>query len=108
MYYLFCINDESYNLFYNNSSYLYYILKVLLHIKKEDFIYGYNLYKSICIPFKTDVLKSYFKYLDIKPSRIIINNKNLFRLFNIYNKKIFVVDFKNKKYFWIKDILLNR
>ena len=51
MYYLFCINDESYNLFYNNSSYLYYILKVLLHIKKEDFIYGYNLYKSICIPF---------------------------------------------------------
>ena len=50
----------------------------------------------------------HFKYLDIKPSRIIINNKNLFRLFNIYNKKIFVIDFKNKKYFWIKDILLNR
>jgi len=108
MYYLFCINDYAYNIFYKNPSYLYNILNILLHTKKDNFNYGYNLYKNICTPFKVDVLKSYFTYLNIKPSRIIIDNKNLFSLFNIYSKKIFAIDFKNNKYFWLKDILLYR
>ena len=129
IYYLFIINNNAYKIYKNNPKYLYEILNTLHRLKGNDLIYGINLYRNICDIFSTQVLKNYIndkfyarKHKDyiylknisestklmIKYSRIIIiSNKkipNIFRIFNIYNKKIFVVDFKRNYYVWLNEL----
>lgn len=127
-YYFFIINNNSYKIYKNNSEYLYKILNTLYHLKETDLEYGVSLYNQICDTFSVKLLKNYIRErfnievendyivlksdkektkLKIKHSRVIIksNKKNpeIFRIFNIYNKKIFVVEFKLKKYYWLND-----
>lgn len=127
-YYLFIINNNTYKIYKNNSKYLCQILNTLYHLKDSDLVYGINLYKSLCDIFSIKLLKGYINdrfnteivndeiflknrseitSLKINYSTVIIkSNKKIpeiFRIFNIYNKKIFVIDFKNKKYFWLND-----
>lgn len=129
-YYLFIINNNAYKIYKNNSKYLYDILTTLYNLKGKDIVYGINLYSNICDTFSDKLLNNYLserfytrRYKDyivlknieektklkIKPSRIIINtNKkvpNIFKILNIYNKKIFVVDFNNKTYLWLNEAL---
>ncbi len=136
-YYLFIINNNSYKIYKNNSYYLYTILNTLYHIKKTDVIYGITLYRNICDIFSVKLLSNYinerFKvehqnkeiilknkqektFLKINYSCVLIKSTNImpeiFRIFNIYNKKIFVIEFDRKKYFWldeeIKKIMLTK
>ena len=129
-YYLFIINNDAYKLYKNNPKYLYDILYTLYKLKDKDLIYGVNLYKSICDIFSVKLLNNYLKErFDYKSNNnyIIINNRNrkikiklnysrtiiktniklpdILRVFNIYNKRIFIIDFKNNKYFWLNDKL---
>ena len=122
MYYLFIIKD---NFFYNNQEMLYDMLNKLKNMHKENYNYGISLYYNICNLFDTNSLKHYIKskyklkninnkyyldkynYFEIRKSCCIINNDKYIReilcIFYIYNKNIFVCNFDNSKYFWIKD-----
>ncbi len=129
-YHLFIINNNAYKIYKDNSSYLYEILNTLYKLKERDLTYGINLYKSICDIFSVKLLNNYLKdkyYIDKNKDYIILkNNKeitklkigfsriiiitnvkypNIFQIFNIYNKKIFVINYKEKKYFWLNELL---
>ena len=128
-YYLFIINNSSYKIYKNNPHNLYEILNTIYHMKTTDLIYGINLYRSLCDTFSVKLLKDYIKdrfLFNEKNNIIILTNKkentkleikysctiimsnikypDIFRIFNIYNKRIFVIDIENKKYFWLSDI----
>ena len=122
MYYLFVIKD---NLFKNDKDYLFELLYKIKNMKKENYSYGISLYYSICIPFKEEIIKNYlnnkFKlnyinniyyinknnYFKINKSYCMINSNKYLRdilcIFYIYNKNIFVCNFKEGKYFWLED-----
>lgn len=122
MYYLFVIKDD---FFKENSNYLYNILYKLKTMHKENYVYGINLYNSICFTFDTSSLKYYirkklklknignrfyldkYNYIDIRKSCCIINNDKYLReilcIFYIYNKNIFVCNFDKSIYFWLND-----
>ena len=125
-YHLFIINKEVYFKYKNKSYVLYKILESLYNLTSYDFSFGFNIYKQICMPFAVKILKNYIKekmsYIKINNKVIKISNKediylninyastiiktsvnlpSILRIFNIYNKYIFVCDFKNKDYFWL-------
>ena len=122
MYYLFIIKN---NFFKNNKEYLYDILYKLKTIHKENYNYGISLYYNICNLFDVKALKYYMKtktnlkfknnkfyldkynYFEIRKSCCVINNDKYLReilcIFYIYNKNIFVCNFDNHEYFWLKD-----
>lgn len=129
-YYLFIINNNAYKLYKNNPTYLYEILNTLYRLQGNDLIYGINLYKNICDTFSVKLLNNYLKErFNVKYDKkyIVITNRNrktrikinysrvimktniklpdILKIFNIYNKKIFIIDFKNNKYFWLNDKL---
>ena len=122
MYYLFIIKD---NYFKNNKEYLYDILYRLKTMHKENYSYGISLYYNICNLFDTKTLKHYIKtktnlkynnnkfyldkynYFEVRKSCCVINNdkylKEILCIFYIYNKNIFICNFDNNEYFWIRD-----
>ena len=122
MYYLFIIKD---NFLKDNDKYLYDLLHKLKTMNKENYNYGISLYYNICKLFDTKSLKYYvsskyklkqvnnkfyldkYNYFEIRKSCVVINNDKYLReilcIFYIYNKNIFVCDFDNNKYFWLKD-----
>jgi hypothetical protein len=130
-YYLFIIKKEYYNSYKNKSYVLYQVLESLKNIKAYDFSYGLNIYKNICLSFPVPLLKNYFSnrikyeqinkkiiriesdfedtYVQLNYSCIIIlsncNFPQILKIFNIYNKNIFVCDFKNKDFFWLNEQL---
>lgn len=113
-YYAFKIKKEFYNLYKDNPSSLYNILKHLYYMRKCELTYGFNLFKQITMPIlKNDLDKKiYIKYhnemtyskngddhiinnlykdevsiLTIKKSYILINaNKNYSSFFKILNE----------------------
>lgn len=126
-YYLFIIKKEYYDIYKNKSYVLYKILEKLHSLRPYDFSYGISIYKQICLPFAFKLLNNYVKqrikhhkisdkvikidsafedtYIQIRyPCVIIKTNVNMpqiLKIFNIYNKNIFVCDFKNIDYFWL-------
>ena len=128
-YNLFIIKREYYELYYNASYALYMMLFNLKNMKTLDFSNGVKIYKEICMPFSVKLLNNYINkkinhirinkklikinskfedtYLELNYSCVIvktnINIPEIMRVFNIYNKYIFVCDFLNKDYFWLND-----
>lgn len=130
-YYLFIIKKTYYNTYKNKSYVLYQVLETLKNAQTYDFSYGINVYKSLCMPFPIKLLYNYFEkrisynlvnskvmkinshfeetYVEIKHSCIIIKSNvsfpEILKIFNIYNKNIFVCDFNHKDFFWLNDVL---
>lgn len=128
-YYLFIIKDEYFKLYKKNTYILYKTLENLFKLKRENLIFGISFYHQICNTFACELLKNYIKEklpyttignkiikipsllentsLNIEYSRVkIYTDKDIpeiFKVFNIYNKKIFVCDFHRDKYFWLND-----
>ena len=128
-YYLFVLKKEYYNFYKNKSYVLYKMLENLDSLKPYDFSYGIDIFKEMCLPFSYKVLKNYIDnkitHKKISSKVIKINNKNeiiylqlgyaktiiktnvnipkIFKIFNIYNKNIFVCDFQNNDYFWLNN-----
>lgn len=122
MYYFFIIKDDY---FKNNEEYLYNLLYKLKTIKKENYNYGMSLYYNICKLFDTESLKYYLKkktdfkninnkfyldkynYIEIRKSCCVLNNdkylKEILCILYIYNKNIFVCNFKSEIYFWLRN-----
>lgn len=130
-FYLFIIKDEYYKLYKNNTFILFKTLESLFKLKQENLVFGISFYHQICNTFASNLLKNYIKEkipytrisnniikipsllentsIKIEPSRVIIysnsNSPEVFKIFNIYNKKIFVCDFLNDKYYWLNEYL---
>lgn len=117
-YHLFIIKEK--NLY---KSFDLYNILYELSTMRECLNYGVSLYKQLCIPFRTSILSNYLNdrynlsrkkvfYIEnsiviLKPSRIIIKSNhympNIIKIFNLYNRNIFVCDFKSENYFWLND-----
>ena len=131
-YYLFIIKKEFYELYLKNIETLYFILENIYYLNKNDFSFGFSIYKQLCEPFNKNVLINYFnnknkRYIkkfnnkffindvyageksciQINKSCIVIKTKqNLpyaLKIFKWYNNYIFVCDFENKDYFWLNN-----
>lgn len=126
-YYLFIIKKQYYDQYINASYVLYRIIENLYRLKTYDFSYGINIYKELCMPFPVKLFNNYINnkmryeqinsevikidslfeetYIRIKPSCVIIysnvNFPQILKIFNIYNKNIFVCDFEQKDFFWL-------
>lgn len=126
-YYLFVIKNEYYKIYKKTPSVLYRTLENLYLLERYDFSYGISLYNQLCQPFGVKLLNSYIrnkykcysagpKVLQIKSliektfiqigysTTVIFTDKELpeiFKIFNIYNRKIFVCEFEQHKYFWL-------
>lgn len=101
----------------------------LKNLKAYDFSYGIKIFKEICAPFSVKLINNYINkkinhirinnkiikidsrfeetYLMINYSHVVVktsvNMPEIMRILNIYNKGIFVCDFDNVDYFWLKD-----
>ncbi len=127
-YYLFIINSKYYNVYNDNPDLLYKALNILVNTSVNTYSFGFSIHNQLCETIDVDLLSHYFnerfniknnKYtylienntlnelsiVILKKSCIrVFTNSNLpsfFRVFKLYNKRIFVVDFENKDYFWL-------
>lgn len=123
-YYLFKINESIYNISKDDPFRLYIILNKLYKLK--DIKYEVKLYNDICNLIDNDVIINYiektYKYsihnnkylidnylIEINRSNIVIksmvNIPSIFKTLNIYSKHFLVIDFDNKDYFWLNNIV---
>jgi len=119
-YNLFVIKGEYLNIYKNNPGQLFELLKKLYCMNK-NLNYGITFYEQLCNYITIDTLRYYLNtkynlsnynkyylektYIELKPSRIILKSKNnipsIIKVFNCYNRNIFVCDFINNDYFWL-------
>jgi len=120
-YYLFIIKENYYQ---SNTKDIFVTLKTLTNLK-ENYNLGISIYNQICKTFDISIITKYLNdkyclnqdntfYIDnvtikVRPSCVIVqspyNLPRLLRIFNYYNKHIFVCDFKNNDYFWLNDFI---
>ena len=129
-YRLFIIQKEILSIYHKKEQLLFDILKVL-YFQKGNFEIGYSLYNQIAKPFAVTLLSNYISekipstkldnhtyrllsffektYITIRPTHIFIKTDQevteIFKIFHIYHRDIFVVDFKNNVYFWLDDYI---
>lgn len=130
-YYLFIIENKLIKNYKNKSYVLYKLLETLYKSEAYDFCYGIKIYWQICNNFSVKLLdnyisnriKSYKKnkiikiknentYIRLMHPCIVIKTNNrrtkIFRIFNIYNRNIFVCNFEKQDYFWLNDYLKSK
>lgn len=124
-YYLFVIKKDIKDIYRKNSKSLYAILYNLYKLKGDDIRMGSSIYYQLCHVFSKDILINYMKekYHLKKKDKYFLNNKyeeifikfgyscviiystsnipRIFKILYLYNKNIFVADFKNDDYFWL-------
>ena len=126
-YYLFVIKNEYYKIYRKTPSMLYKTLENLYMLERYDFSYGISLYNQLCQPFSVKLLNNYIKnkykcysinskILQIKSlvektflqigygTTVIFTDKEypeILKVFNTYNRKIFVCEFNQNDYFWL-------
>lgn len=126
-YYLFNINKKTYDVYLENPYRLYKTIERLYKLKGIK--YEVKLYNELCNLIDNDIIDHYIentyqykknhnKYLinnyiiEINRSNIVVkstvNIPNIFKKLNIYSKHFLVIDFDNKDYFWLNDIINNK
>lgn len=130
-YYIFMIKDNYYQKYQYSPYLLYKALYYLYKMNKYDLENGIYLYNKFCNIVGRNVILNYIKnkfdytmysskiiklnsilektYIQVNYSCIIIltnvNSPYIFKILNIYNKKLFVCDFQNKDYFFLKETI---
>lgn len=127
-YNLFIIRKSYYDLYQNKPYILFDLLENLSKTKKTNFSFGITIFKELCIFFDKNILNDYLnkKYslkckdyfiingvsIKLNKTRIIVRSKynlpNIIKMFNYYNKYLFVCDFENKDFFWLNDFSKNK
>ena len=130
VYYLFKINDSFSNLYYNKTYYLYKMLEQISKSSQNDFIISYRLFEQMALPFNkketnskiyktfcmdenyTKILNKHILDDKVEKTRLTIyntyikikTNKNITSFFKVLENEenIFVCDFINKDYFWLR------
>lgn len=130
IYHLFVIKDKYYNNYGDNPDILYNAFKTLINTSVNSYSLAFSIHNQLCEEVDMELLSEYFNQrFNIKDNKIkyLIENKRLkelsivilkkscikvytkanmphfMRIFKIYNKRIFVVDFENEDYFWLND-----
>lgn len=123
-YNLFVIKNEYLNVYKKQPLQLFEIFKKL-YTMNNNLNYGVTFYEQLCNMITVDSLRYYLNtkynldnynkfyidniFIELKPSRIIIKSKynlpNIIKVFNCYNRNIFVCDFKNGDYFWLNSFV---
>jgi len=126
-YNLFVIKGEYLNIYKNNPGQLFELLKKLYCMNK-NLNYGITFYEQLCNYITIDTLRYYLNtkynldnynkfyidetYIILKPSRIVLKSKynvpNIIKVFNCYNRNIFVCDFENGDYFWLNNFVRSK
>ncbi|MEG1558864.1 MAG: sporulation inhibitor of replication protein SirA [Bacilli bacterium] len=136
-YYLFCIKDEIYDITKNSPKDLYCSFERIYKMNKNDINIGYNIYKRIANQINkpkinrliTSINENNINYTCFNYNHVInnfYNNENtkltiynsyiviktnasipsFFKDFNTINN-LFVIDFNNEDYFYLKKALVN-
>lgn len=125
-YNLFVIKDNYFKYYIKYPEKLYNLLS-LIYYKKCSIEYGINLYSKICKKVDTEILKNYLNskynlnnerifyingiFINLYNSRITIKSKynypQILKIFNYYNRCIFVIDFINNDYFFLRNFKVN-
>ena len=126
-YNLFVIKNEYYDIYKNQPIQLFEIFNKL-NTMNNNLNYGVTFYEQLCNIISRDSLRYYLNtkyhldnlnkfyidgiFIELKPSRIVIKSKcnlpNIIKIFNCYNRNIFVCDFKNNDYFWLNDFVRSK
>lgn len=127
-YYVFLLNRVSYEAYQGKEDALFTVLRKLKNTKQ--YVEGLSLYNQICNPYNLDQLTDYFskKYhvgkkkryyfvnskenqtylLDLNHScLVLLTRENLpavFQSLSFYSPYLFVCDFENDDYFWLRNI----
>lgn len=133
-FYIFKINNMFQTFYNDKANILFKMFNEIYNSKDEELINNFRLFEQITVPFNKKIFNNYIMlkhandyYYEKKDNRHTINNnEELSRLvvntthlkiktnknINSFIKDImdtkesvFVVDFKNKDYFWINEIL---
>ena len=130
-FYLFEIRKEFYKIYKKNSFVLYKTLENLHNLQRENLNYGISLFNQICnIIDKKNINNKLIDYIKINDDKYLVNEyneetiitiKNTYICYNtnmdipksmskIYStdKHFFVIDFKEKDYFWLSDHITSK
>jgi hypothetical protein len=116
-YYIFSINRDFYEVYKKNEDVLYKTLLNLYNLDIKEAHYGISVFNQLCNPINKELVTSHFHtkenafkidyntFLKINPSCMIMNTENEIPLdflnLNYYEAPLFMIDFKNKNYFWL-------
>ena len=132
-FYIFKINNMFQTFYNDKSSILYKMFNEIYNSKSEDLINNFRLFEQITLPFNKKIFNNYILlrhgndlYYSRKDSihtissayeisRLSVNqthlkiktNKNINSFMKdimATKERVFVIDFKNKDYFWINEI----
>ena len=92
-FYIFSIREELLVLYKDNPSNLYKIIKIIYKMKENDFTYGYNLFKQICIRIDNLELSNRL-YLTMHNDLIYTKLDNEHIINNLYKDKIIILKIK--------------
>ena len=111
-FFVFDIRDEYLALYYNYEISLYNLLKQVYNIKKDNIIYGKQLFCQLIKPLpKEELDRRLFITLhqDIPYSKRSSSKDQNYFFKGLYkeNPNFFVCDFANNDYFFLKDIYKN-
>ena len=126
-YNLFIIKNEYYDLYKNRPMVLFESLNKLYKMH-NNLNYGITLYEQLCNKVNIETLKYYLNdkyqlnndktfyidksFIELKPSRITVKSKSnlpeVIKMFNCYNRQIFVCDFNNYDYFWLQNFVRSK
>ncbi|MEG0021763.1 MAG: hypothetical protein RSB77_02915 [Bacilli bacterium] len=116
-YYIFSINKEFYKVYKENPTILFKTLFNLYSLKLKHASNGLRVYNQLCNTINKQVIENYLEtksktnvidnsILEINTSCLILLTKNRIpkKIVNLvyYESPLFVVDFENKNYFWLK------
>lgn len=130
-YYLFIINEEFKKIYEKDIEGLFEILYNLYSLDKNDVGMGISIYNQVCNIFDKKIIINYLKnkynlkkrkdnlclynnqetvFIKLRYSHIEIYSSNnipgIFKIFYLYSKNIFIIDFENHDYFWLTKKLL--
>ena len=116
-YYIFSINRDFYEAYKKNSEVLYRTLDNLFNLSMTDASYGISVFNQVCNPINKEIVQSHFNrkdsifrldldsLLEINPSCMVLATREAiplnFLTLNYYEAPLFMIDFKNKDYFWL-------
>ena len=73
-FYLFEVKDNIIRNYRNNYEELYTMLENIHHLKTEDIVLGYNIFKSLVVPLKKEEYNQYIKDNNLENENYICYN----------------------------------
>ena len=92
-FYIFSIRNELMSLYKDNPGNLYKILESIYYMDKEEFTYGYNLFKQICISIDNLSLSNKL-YLKMHNDLIYTKLDNEHIINNLYKDEVSILKIK--------------